>query len=151
MEKWTQEQYAARLQEMKQEAHDKMWLYIEVNAKEFMNECEPGVKNLAQREEILNQIPEHLTFTNFLHLGGEITHSEYNKATAIQFVKNYYKEKYDTVAMGDSENDLPMLEYADISIAMGNGVKEVKEKADYVTDKIDNDGLYKAFKHLKLF
>ena len=39
MEKWTQEQYAARLQEMKQEAHDKMWLYIEVNAKEFMNEC----------------------------------------------------------------------------------------------------------------
>ena len=47
MEKWTQEQYATRLQEMKQEAHDKMWLYIEVNAKEFMNECEPGVKNLA--------------------------------------------------------------------------------------------------------
>ena len=82
---------------MKQEAHDKMWLYIEVNA------------------------------------------------------KNYYEEEYETVAMGDSENDLPMLEYADISVAMGNGVKEVKEKADYVTDKIDNDGLYKAFKHLKLF
>ena len=59
--------------------------------------------------------------------------------------------EYETVAMGDSENDLPMLEYADISIAMGNGVKEVKEKADYVTDKIDNDGLYKAFKYLKLF
>lgn len=107
--------------------------------------------SLSQREEILRQIPKHLTFTNFMHLGGEITHSEYNKATAIQFVKNYYKEKYETVAMGDSENDLPMLEYADISIAMGNGVKEVKEKADYVTDKIDNDGLYKAFKHLKLF
>ena len=107
--------------------------------------------SLSQREEILNQIPEHLTFTNFLHLGGEITHSEYNKATAIQFVKNYYEEEYETVAMGDSENDLPMLEYADISVAMGNGVKEVKEKADYVTDKIDNDGLYKAFKYLKLF
>ena len=44
MEKWTQEQYAARLQEMKQEAHDKMWLYIEVNAKEFMNECEPKIR-----------------------------------------------------------------------------------------------------------
>lgn len=46
MEKWTQEQYAARLQEVKQEAHDKMWLYIEVNAKEFMEQHEPGVKNL---------------------------------------------------------------------------------------------------------
>ncbi|MDO4467054.1 MAG: hypothetical protein Q4C49_08610 [Bacillota bacterium] len=46
MKKWTQEQYAACLQEKKQEAHDKQWLYIEVNAKEFMTECEPGVKNL---------------------------------------------------------------------------------------------------------
>ena len=86
-----------------------------------------------------------------MHLGGEITHSECNKATAIQFVKNYYEEEYKTVAIGDSDNDLPMLEYADISVAMGNGVKEVKEKADYVTDKIDNDGLHKAFKYLKLF
>ena len=33
---------------MKQEAHDKMWLYIEVNAKEFMNECEPGVKKFSK-------------------------------------------------------------------------------------------------------
>lgn len=107
--------------------------------------------SLSQREEILRQLPKHLTFTNFMHLGGEITHSECNKATAIQFVKNYYEEEYKTVAIGDSENDLPMLEYADISVAMGNGVKEVKEKADYVTDKIDNDGLYKAFKYLKLF
>lgn len=104
----------------------------------------------AQREEILKQIPEHLTFTNFMHLGGEITHKEYNKATAIQFVKDYYNEEYETVAIGDSENDLTMLNYADISVAMGNGVDCVKEKADYVTDKIDNDGLYKAFKYLKL-
>lgn len=86
-----------------------------------------------------------------MHLGGEITHTEYNKATAIQFVKDYYNEEYETVAIGDSENDLPMLEYADISIVMGNGVESVKEKADYVTDRIDNDGLYKAFKYLKLF
>ncbi len=46
MKKWTQDQYAARLQEMKQEAHDKMWLYIEVNAKDLLEECEPNVKNL---------------------------------------------------------------------------------------------------------
>jgi hypothetical protein len=46
MEKWTQEQYVSKINTMKQEAHDKMWLYIELNAKDFMNECEPGVKNL---------------------------------------------------------------------------------------------------------
>ena len=46
MEKWSVEKYCDRLQAMKCEAHDKLWLYIEVNAKDFMNECEPGVKNL---------------------------------------------------------------------------------------------------------
>ena len=47
MEKWTQEQYATRLQEMKQEAHDKMWLYIELNAGELKENCEPGVNNIS--------------------------------------------------------------------------------------------------------
>lgn len=33
---------------MKCEAHDKLWLYIEVNAKDFMNECEPRGKESEQ-------------------------------------------------------------------------------------------------------
>lgn len=46
MEKWSQAKYEQRLKEMKQEAHDKMWLYIEVNAQQLQAECEPGTKNL---------------------------------------------------------------------------------------------------------
>lgn len=46
MAKWTQEQYAAELKNKKQEAHDKMWLYVEINAAELLEECEPKVKNL---------------------------------------------------------------------------------------------------------
>lgn len=46
MAKWTQEQYAIALKTMKQEAHDKMWLYIEVNADEFIKECDLKQKNL---------------------------------------------------------------------------------------------------------
>lgn len=38
--------YAERLQNKKVEAHDKQWLYIEVNAKDLQEEMEPGVKNL---------------------------------------------------------------------------------------------------------
>lgn len=44
MEKWTQEKYEHKLQEMKQAAHDNLWLYIEVNAKDLMDECEPNTK-----------------------------------------------------------------------------------------------------------
>ena len=45
MEKLTMNDYAQILWNKKIEAHDKQWLYIEVNAKEWMEECEPGVKN----------------------------------------------------------------------------------------------------------
>ena len=45
MEKLTMQDYLNCLQAKKQEAHDKQWLYIEVNAKDLLEECEPGVRN----------------------------------------------------------------------------------------------------------
>ena len=35
-------------------------------------------------------------------------------------------------------------------IAMGNGVDILKEKATYITDTVDNEGIYKALKHYEL-
>ncbi len=59
MEKWTQEQYEQYLASKKQEAHDKMELYILVNAKELQDECEPGTKNLSMAcKAMLNQMLE---------------------------------------------------------------------------------------------
>ena len=46
MAKLTVIDYSQKLQEMKWEAHNKEWLYIEVNAKDLMNELEPGAKNV---------------------------------------------------------------------------------------------------------
>lgn len=46
MEKWTREQYVEFLKDLKQKSHDEMKLYIDVNAKDLVDECEPGVKNL---------------------------------------------------------------------------------------------------------
>ena len=37
-----------------------------------------------------------------------------------------------------------------IEVAMGNGGFEIKEAADYITDDVNEDGLYNAFKYLKL-
>lgn len=45
MEKLQLEDYRNYLQVKKQEAHNKQWLYIEVNAKDLLEEYEPGVKN----------------------------------------------------------------------------------------------------------
>ncbi|MCI1223562.1 MAG: Cof-type HAD-IIB family hydrolase [Bifidobacterium subtile] len=56
----------------------------------------------------------------------------------------------DTVALGDSANDIAMLRSAGTGIAMGNGTPEAKEAADWVTAPIDDDGLALAFERLGL-
>ena len=47
----------------------------------------------------------------------------------------------------DGGNDMTMLEFAEIGVAMGNANDEVKSHADYVTDTSENDGILKAFQH----
>ena len=71
-------------------------------------------------------------------------------AGLIAFHKVLGVPKEDMIAIGDGFNDITMIEYAGIGIAMGNSSDNVKEKADFVTDRIENDGLYKAFVKLGL-
>lgn len=67
-----------------------------------------------------------------------------------EVIKIYGISIEDTMAIGDGENDIDMLKHCGIGIAMGNSNDDVKKVADYITDDIDNDGLYKAFKHYDL-
>ena len=50
----------------------------------------------------------------------------------------------DTMAIGDAENDLPMLKAAGRSVAMGNAVPEVREACDYVTSECEQNGFAAA-------
>ena len=56
----------------------------------------------------------------------------------------------DCYAFGDSNNDISMFKAAGHSIAMGNSCDELKEIAEYVTDSVNDDGLYNAFEHYHL-
>ncbi len=81
---------------------------------------------------------------------GELTDASHNKALAMHEILDGIEENYQLMAIGDSENDIPMFEEADIAVCMGNGTEAAKAKADWITDQIDNDGLYKAFAHYRL-
>lgn len=56
----------------------------------------------------------------------------------------------DTIAFGDSANDIGMFRAAGIGVAMGNSSEDVKLEADYVTTPVMEDGIWKACKHLEL-
>lgn len=57
-------------------------------------------------------------------------------------------DRQDVIAFGDDDNDLSMIEYANIGISMGNGSDLLKKSADYVTTNVENDGIYHALRHL---
>lgn len=48
------------------------------------------------------------------------------------------------MAIGDEENDLSMIKYAGIGVAMGNAVTSVKDNAQMVTKDCDHDGVAAA-------
>lgn len=82
---------------------------------------------------------------------GEISAKGIHKALGIQkFIEYAGIAKEDTVAFGDGANDLEMLTYAQVGVAMGNAVDDIKRQADYVTKDIDEDGLAHAMSALRL-
>lgn len=56
----------------------------------------------------------------------------------------------DVIVFGDGKNDLSMFIPDWTCVAMGNAVPELKERATYVTSDVDDDGIYKAVRHLGL-
>ena len=56
----------------------------------------------------------------------------------------------ETMSFGDGENDIEMLEFTEVGIAMGNADEAVKKCADYVTSGVDEDGIEKALKYYEM-
>lgn len=72
----------------------------------------------------------------------EILSLNATKSNAIKkFGELFHIAREEIIAFGDSQNDMNMLEYAGLGVAMKNAAQEVKAAADYVTDTNDNEGL----------
>jgi Cof subfamily protein (haloacid dehalogenase superfamily) len=74
-----------------------------------------------------------------------------NKSVGIdKLLDSYGITPQETMAFGDGGNDMAMLKHVGLGVAMGNADDEVKSVADYVTDGVDNDGIYNALKYFEL-
>lgn len=113
-------------------------------------------KNKESCEKLFQKIPDSLTGfmykNNHLDLyNGEISIKGLTKATGLKQITSYLNKAIeDTVAIGDSLNDLDILQAAGLSICMGNGADECKKVADFTTKDISDDGLAYALKHFNL-
>lgn len=107
-------------------------------------------KDKKTNEELAKRIPEEY-FLIIYDTFAELINKGINKATGIDRVLEYYgADIKDSIAIGDSFNDLDMLKEAGVGIAMGNANDIVKSYADLVAPHILDDGIYKVLEELKI-
>ena len=71
-----------------------------------------------------------------------VTNVNATKQEAISHVINYFKiDPKEMVAVGDGENDMPMVIAAGMGVAMGNAAESLKEVANYITPSVEEDGV----------
>lgn len=72
----------------------------------------------------------------------EIVHKKANKRNALENIAIKFNiKREEIIAIGDNFNDMDMIEYAGLGVAMGNAPDYLKEAADFVTHSNDEDGV----------
>ena len=114
--------------------------------------CDFFYQDLDQREVLFNTFKDDFIINDHGGHGScDNSTSSFDKGSAVKYITEYFSlNKEDTYAFGDGYNDQAMFKEAGTGITMGNGVDALKEKADYITDSIENNGIYNALRHFKL-
>lgn len=94
-----------------------------------------------EEEEFLNHLPG-CSAVRWNPLFADIIPSKGGKDKGIEkILKKLGIKREECMAFGDGGNDITMLKYVGLGVAMGNAGDDVKEAADYVTENVDNDGI----------
>ena len=107
------------------------------------------VEDESKMEAFEGEFSEMLDFVDRRKGYYEIMPKGCSKASGMRLLAKHLNiPMEETVAIGDGENDVPMLECAGRAIVMGNAPEKVKELADFITTDVDKDGIWNALRWL---
>jgi len=93
---------------------------------------------------IKNNLPDWINLIIARDKLAMFMHHEAKKSNAVSVLAGYWNIKpFEIMAFGDDLNDIDLLEFCGIGVAMGNALDEVKAVADYICDTNENDGAAK--------
>lgn len=98
--------------------------------------------DLGEREAALDEIRklEGVTITGALHNNIEVNAAGVDKGNVLLWLAQYLGiAPEETMAFGDGNNDITLLEKAGTGVAMKNGIEEVKHAADRITEKTNDE------------
>ena len=92
-------------------------------------------KQIYQKYTVVRSCPYFIEFLN----------KTVNKGFGVEaLADNLGIKREEVICVGDAGNDMHMIKYAGLGVAMGNAFPEVKEAADYVTKTNEEDGVAHA-------
>ncbi len=102
-------------------------------------------------EEIKPLIPKSINYFRFDKCGVDLRYYDCSKGLGIKKVLKCLKiKKAQSIGIGDDYGDIAMFEEVGLSIAVGNGREEVKERATYIAETIHEHGVKLALEDLKI-
>ncbi len=111
--------------------------------------CGPPLVRIASG--ILGQLPHQVTILKTEDYLLQIMHSTVSKLQALRIVAGELGTSREQImAIGDNVNDIEMLRWASVGVAMDNAPEKVKAAAKIIADHHDNDGAAKAIRDVIL-
>ncbi len=112
--------------------------------------AEPG-----ELERVITQLAKRLgkrasVFRTHHHFGEVTPHGIHKGSAIVQLSRHFNVPQASVIAIGDEANDLPMIEWAGLGLAMGNAPGTVQERADAVIPSIEEDGVAWAIRRYLL-
>ncbi len=106
-------------------------------------------ENDGQKVELPAQLQEDLRTVRWDAISSDIVLKDSSKAAGVaKIVEKLGLKPENVLVFGDELNDIELFEYAGIAIAMGHSHPELQKRADYITKKVEEDGIFDALEKL---
>ncbi|MGZ3496529.1 MAG: Cof-type HAD-IIB family hydrolase [Vulcanimicrobiaceae bacterium] len=111
-----------------------------------------GEESVAAMQHEFGDLPLHFKYESWLDfVECAVTSRDATKQRALaRLCADFQILPERVLAVGDSRNDVPMLRWAGVGVAMGNALPEVREAVRYVTATNDDDGVALAIERFAL-
>ncbi|HEV3152993.1 MAG TPA: Cof-type HAD-IIB family hydrolase [Candidatus Baltobacteraceae bacterium] len=111
-----------------------------------------GEQSVQAMQREFGDLPLHFKYENWLDfIECAVTNRDATKQRALaRLCADFQIVSENVMAIGDSRNDVPMLRWAGLGVAMGNSLPEVRQSVRYVTLTNDQDGVAAAIERFAL-
>lgn len=121
--------------------------YLNYQPNKILVSADPSVID-QYRDAIQTPFLDSVDFVKSAPFYLEIIVKDTNKGSSLEYLSKLLNiDQMEVMAIGDNYNDVSMIEYAGLGVAMGQADDIIKSKAQYITDSNDKSGVAKALQH----